>query len=162
MKHFNMLLSGLLLWLCTGFTVFGASAPGFFISNLDGTQFISRKQTAPYVISFFFVGCVPCIKEIPVLYAKLSQDFPDVPLLFIDPMKDDSPESIRSFADKLGVPQELFYHDSQGNLARKFFTGEFRFPTLYGIKQKQVLFEYPGLEEKTMKEIEDALTQNMK
>ena len=39
----------------------------FFISNLEGDRFDGRKFSGPIVISFFFVGCPPCVREIPQL-----------------------------------------------------------------------------------------------
>ena len=66
---------------------FAETPPKFWIKNLEGKRFNSKKQKSPYVISFFFVHCVPCIKEIPLLHKFMSTNFPDVPLLFIDPIK---------------------------------------------------------------------------
>ena len=66
--RFVKLLVFLLVFLGAVETPFGKDAPSFWIKNLERQRFDSRKQDQPYVLSFFFVGCVPCIKEIPALY----------------------------------------------------------------------------------------------
>ena len=71
-------------------STFGQNVPKFWIRSLEGKRFDSRKEKSPYVISFFFVNCIPCIKEIPELYKFMNTIFPNVPLLFIDPIKEDS------------------------------------------------------------------------
>ena len=75
-------------------TPFGRDVPTFWIRNLEGKRFDSRKQDQPYVLSFFFVHCVPCIKEIPALYKLMKSEFPETPLLFIDPLKEDSKKDV--------------------------------------------------------------------
>ena len=60
------------LIICLSFSFLGSAfakdAPKFWIRNLEGKRFDTRKQNQPYVISFFFVNCIPCIKEIPQFY----------------------------------------------------------------------------------------------
>ena len=95
----------------------------FWIRSLEGERFDSRKEKSPYVISFFFVNCIPCIKEIPELYKFMNTNFPNVPLLFIDPIKEDSKKDIQRFSEKLKVPSSYFYKDSFGTISKKFFKG---------------------------------------
>ena len=95
-------------------STFGQNVPKFWIRSLEGKRFDSRKEKSPYVISFFFVNCIPCIKEIPELYKFMSTNYPNVPLLFIDPIKDDSKKDIQRFSEKLKVPLSHFYKDSFG------------------------------------------------
>ena len=45
-------------------STFGQNVPKFWIRSLEGKRFDSRKEKSPYVISFFFVHCPPCIKGI--------------------------------------------------------------------------------------------------
>ena len=85
-------------------STFGQTPPKFWIRSLEGKRFDSRKENSPYVISFFFVNCPPCIKEIPLLHRFMSINFPHVPLLFIDPIKEDSKKDIQRFSEKLNVP----------------------------------------------------------
>ena len=92
-------------------STFGQNVPKFWIRSLEGKRFDSRKEKSQYVISFFFVHCPPCIKEIPLLHKFMSTNFPHVPLLFIDPIKEDSKKDIQRFSEKLKVPSSFFYKD---------------------------------------------------
>ena len=123
-------------------STFGQTHPKFWIRSLEGKRFDSRKENSPYVISFFFVNCPPCIKEIPLLHRFMSTNFPHVPLLFIDPIKEDSKKDIKRFSEKLEVPLSHFYKDSFGAISKKFFKGKMSFPTIVGIKGKEYLFRF--------------------
>ena len=138
-------------------TPFGRDVPTFWIRNLEGKRFDSRKQDQPYVLSFFFVNCVPCIKEIPSLYGMMKSQFPETPLLFIDPLKEDSKKDIVKFSRKLKVPVSYFYRDSFGSVSKKFFEGKFLFPTIIGIRGENYLFKYNGLDEDILDEIRELL-----
>ncbi|MGK5090551.1 TlpA disulfide reductase family protein [Deltaproteobacteria bacterium TL4] len=119
--------------------------PNFWLSNIEGKRFSTKTQKTPYLISFFFIGCVPCIKEIPELHRMITKEFPQIPLLFIDPLKTDDASKIKEFADKLGVPLSLFYSDAFGTVGKKFFEGEMKFPTIVGVKKHKILFRFLGL-----------------
>ena len=123
-------------------STFGQTPPKFWIRSLEGKRFDSRKENSPYVISFFFVNCPPCIKEIPLLHRFMSTNFQHVPLLFIDPIKEDSKKDIKRFSEKLEVPLSHFYKDSFGAVSKKFFKGKMSFPTIVGIKGKEYLFRF--------------------
>ena len=123
-------------------STFGQTPPKFWIRSLEGKRFDSRKENSPYVISFFFVNCPPCIKEIPLLHRFMSTNFPHVPLLFVDPIKEDSKKDIKRFSEKLEVPLSHFYKDSFGAISKKFFKGKMSFPTIVGIKGKEYLFRF--------------------
>ena len=123
-------------------STFGQTPPKFWIRSLEGKRFDSRKEKSPFVISFFFVNCVPCIKEIPDLYTFMNSNFPKIPLLFIDPIKEDSKKDIKRFSEKLEVPLSHFYKDSFGAISKKFFKGKMSFPTIVGIKGKEYLFRF--------------------
>ena len=125
--------------------------PSFWLSNLERERFDSRTQTKPYLVSFFFVGCVPCLEEIPTLYRLREQHFPNTPLLFISPLREDTPERIGCFADQLQVPRYFFYADRFGQVARKFFPGQqqLRFPTLFLLDSRQVRLRSYVLDEVT-------------
>ena len=131
--------------------------PKFWMKNLEGKRFSSKKQKSPYVISFFFVNCAPCIIEIPLLYKFMSTSYPDVPLLFIDPIKEDSKKDIKKFSRKLNVPLSYFYKDSFGSVSKKFFKGKMSFPTIVGIEGKRFIFRYNGIDEETISEIKTLL-----
>ena len=86
--------------------------PKFWIRSLEGKRFDSRKEKSPLVISFFFVNCVPCIKEIPDLYK-----------------------------------------DSLGTISKKFFKEKMSFPTIVGIKGKEYLFRFKGIDQTQLEKI---------
>ena len=134
-------------------STFGQNVPKFWIRSLEGKRFDSRKEKSPYVISFFFVHCPPCIKEIPLLHKFMITNFPHVPLLFIDPIKEDSKKDIQRFSEKLKVPSSFFYKDSFGSISKKFFKGTMSFPTIVGIKGNKYLFRFNGIDETILEEI---------
>ena len=138
-------------------STFGQTPPKFWIRSLEGKRFNSKKETSPYVISFFFVHCVPCIKEIPELYKFMSTNYPNVPLLFIDPIKDDSKKDIQRFSEKLKVPSLYFYKDSFGTISKKFFKGTMSFPTIVGIRGNEYLFRFNGIDKTKLDKIESLL-----
>ena len=138
-------------------STFGQTPPKFWIRSLEGKRFNSKKETSPYVISFFFVNCVPCIKEIPELYKFMSTNYPNVPLLFIDPIKDDSKKDIQRFSEKLKVPKSFFYKDSFGSISKKFFKGTMSFPTIVGIRGNIYLFRFKGIDKTKLDEIKSLL-----
>jgi thiol-disulfide isomerase/thioredoxin len=134
-------------------STFAENPPKFWLKNLEGKRFNSKKQKSAYVISFFFVNCVPCIKEIPVLHKFMSINYPDVPLLFIDPVKKDSKNDIKKFSKQLGVPLSYFYKDSFGSISKKFFKGKMAFPTIIGIRKNEYIFRYNGIDEVQLEKI---------
>ena len=147
----------LLTFLLPVESVIAKPPPKFWLKNLEGKRFNSKKQKSAYVVSFFFVNCVPCIKEIPLLYKFMSTDYPDVPLLFIDPIKQDSKKNIKNFAKKLNVPLSYFYKDSFGSISKKFFKKKMAFPTIVGIEGKRYIFRYNGIDEETIAEMKSLL-----
>ena len=138
-------------------STFGQTPPNFWIRSLEGKRFNSKKVTSPYVLSFFFVNCVPCIKEIPELYKFMSTNYPNVPLLFIDPTKDDSKKVIQRFSEKLKVPSSYFYKDSLGTISKKFFKGKIAFPTIIGIRKNEYIFRLNGIDESQLEKIRSLL-----
>ena len=134
-------------------STFGQTPPKFWIRSLEGERFNSSKVKSPYVISFFFVHCPPCIKEIPLLYKFMSTNYPNVPLLFIDPIKDDSKKDIQRFSEKLNVPSSYFYKDSFGTISKKFFKDKISFPTIVGIKGNEYIFRYNVIDKSKLDEI---------
>ena len=138
-------------------STFGQTPPKFWIRSLEGKRFNSKKETSPYVISFFFINCVPCIKEIPELYKFMSTNYPNIPLLFIDPIKDDSKKDIQGFSEKLKVPSSYFYKDSLGTISKKFFKGKMSFPTIIGISGHEYLFRFNGIDKTKLDKIKSFL-----
>ena len=147
----------LILFLLPIESTFGQTPPKFWIRSLEGKRFNSKKVTSPYVLSFFFVNCVPCIKEIPLLHKFMSTNYPNVSLLFIDPIKDDSKKDIQSFSENLNVPSSYFYKDSFGTISKKFFKGTMSFPTIVGISGNEYLFRFNGIDESQLEKIKSLL-----
>ena len=147
------IISLLLMFLSPIELTFGQTPSKFWIRSLEGKRFDSRKEKSPYVISFFFVHCPPCIKEIPLLHKFMSTNFPHVPLLFLDPIKEDSKKDIQRFSEKLKVPLSYFYKDSFGTISKKFFKGTMSFPTIVGINGNEYLFRFNGIDETILEEI---------
>ena len=147
----------LLMFLSPIESTFGQTPSKFWIRSLEGKRFDSRKEKSPYVLSFFFVNCIPCIKEIPELYKFMNTNYPNVPLLFIDPIKEDSKKDIQRFSEKLKVPSSYFYKDSFGTISKKFFKGTMSFPTIVGIEGNKYIFRYNGIDDETIDEIKSLL-----
>ena len=152
MRKFTVILF-LLVFLSPIESTFGQTPPKFWIRSLEGKRFDSRKEKSPFIISFFFVHCPPCIKEIPLLHKFMSTNYPNVPLLFIDPIKEDSKKDIQRFSEKLKVPMSYFYKDSLGTISKKFFKGTMSFPTIVGIRGNEYLFRFNGIDETILDEI---------
>ena len=151
------IISLLLVFMFPIESTFGQNVPKFWIRSLEGKRFDSRKEKSPYVISFFFVHCPPCIKEIPLLHKFMSTNFPHVPLLFIDPIKEDSKKDIQKFSEKLKVPKSFFYKDSFGSISKKFFKGKMSFPTIVGIRGNEYLFRFKEIDQTQLDEIKSLL-----
>ena len=147
----------LLVFLSPLDSTFAQTPSKFWIRSLEGKRFESNKEKSPYVLSFFFVNCIPCIKEIPELYKFMSTNYPNVPLLFIDPIKEDSKKDIQRFSEKLKVPSSYFYKDSFGTISKKFFKGTMSFPTIVGIKENEYLFRFNGIDETILDKIKSLL-----
>ena len=148
----------LLLFLIPIDSIYAENPPEFWIKNMEGKRFRSSKQNSPYVISFFFVNCLPCIKEIPMLHQFMSTNYPGIPVLFMDPIKSDSKKDIKKFAKTWKVPLSLFYKDSFGSISKKFFNkGEMFFPLIVGIKGNKYLFRYSKIDKKILNEITSLL-----
>ena len=128
----------------------------FWISNLENDRFKSKQFQAPIVISFFFVDCIPCKKEVPQLFQLITRNYPDVKLLFIDPIQEDDKSRIAEFARRWKVPRRFFYHDPLGAIARKFDI-DGRFPTIIGIRNREQLFRLNDLSEKSIQKIKSKL-----
>ena len=151
------IISLLLMFLFPIESTFGQNVPKFWIRNLEGKRFDSKKVKSAYVVSFFFVHCPPCIKEIPLLHKFMSTNYPNVPLLFIDPIKDDSKKDIQRFSEKLNVPLSYFYKDSFGSISKKFFKGKMAFPTIIGIRGNEYLFRFNGIDKTKLDKIKSLL-----
>jgi thiol-disulfide isomerase/thioredoxin len=116
-------------------------APDLWISNLEGERFVSRQHEGVIILSFFYIGCVPCVIEIPELYrlVKPEDRQPHVALLYIDPTEADSKDAIREYAGRRNVPVRYFYHDPRGNLLKNFYDQKMTFPAIVVIKEGKIV-----------------------
>jgi thiol-disulfide isomerase/thioredoxin len=128
-------------------------APRIRISNLEGKRFISKKYKGGIIVSFFFVDCIPCKKEIPRLYKLVNEEELDIKLLFVDSWEEDTTEKIQAFAGRKRIPLKYFYHDSMGLMGKRFFGNRIKFPTIVGIKNGEILFTLHKLDGSTEKVI---------
>ena len=87
----------------------------------------------------------------------MSTNYPNVPLLFIDPIKVDSKKDIQKFSKKLNVPSSYFYKDSIGTISKKFFKDKISFPTIVGIRGNEYLFRYNVINKTKLNEIKSLL-----
>ena len=153
-----------------------ASIPFFSARALDGRSvvFAAGEQAKPMILSFFFTTCLPCKKEIPLLYAWAKAKGVTENLLFIDPYfksagiqeAGDTTAMIEQFAAKAGVPAGLFFPDLVGALAKKVHTtGKLQkaeslgqmiiFPTLVILNSKgEVVFVLEGTDANFLHAIE--------
>lgn len=73
----------LLFTTCVIATPSGQAAPNIFGRHINGDLYVLSKQAAkPRVINFFWVDCVPCRKEIPLLAQKARQ-YPQVDFVVV-------------------------------------------------------------------------------
>ena len=79
----------------------------------------------------------------------MKSEFPETPLLFIDPVKEDSKRNILKFSKKLKVPQSYFYRDNFSSVSKKFFAGKIAFPTIIGIRDKEFKFQSNKFDDET-------------
>ena len=131
----------------------------FWVSNLEGERFDSRKQAGPYVISFFFVDCPPCLKEVPQLHAMMERQFSGTPLLFVDPIGEDSIAYVKEFADRVKVPYTFFYRDPLARMAKKLFKGRMVFPTIVGMRNGRELYRVHDLSPPSLKLIREGMVK---
>ena len=66
-------------------------------------------------------------------------------------------KTLKKFAQKLCVPKSYFYKDNFGSVSKKFFKEKFSFPTIIGVKGKDYLFRFDGMDDETLNKINRSL-----
>ena len=82
----------------------------------------------------------------------MSTNYPNVPFIFLDPIKEDSKKDIQKFSERLKVPISFFYKDSFGSISKKFFKGKMSFPTIVGIRGNEYLFRFKVIDQTQLDE----------
>lgn len=78
----------------------------FEIETITGNKFkLSELEGKIVVINYWFIGCVPCLKEIPELN-KLVEEYADKGVIFLAISRMDTKEQIEKFVQK-----KPFYYD---------------------------------------------------
>src|SRR5262249_43600912 len=82
-------------------TSIGGPAPAFSLRALDGRR-LSLEQFGgrPVIVNFWWAGCPPCQRELPLLQ-RYADAHPGLSLLLVDPV--DGVDAARSFVESLGV-----------------------------------------------------------
>lgn len=99
-------------------------APEFSLQTLDGTPLTAASlKDKVVVLDFFSTTCAPCIEELPQMEQarrELNKREDVHFLLVVSDVGGDTPESIRSYADKRGISMTITYdkggatHDAFG------------------------------------------------
>ena len=103
----------------------------FWIENLEGKEFNSRKALGePIVISFFFTRCPPCKKEMPELFSYMKKENRLHQLMFVNPYTEmvgieakdmpDTEEDIKKFIKTYKISPANVYFDEYGSLLKEF------------------------------------------
>ena len=102
---------------------------------------------------------MPCLKEVPQLHALMTREFPGSPLLFIDPIGEDSTAYVKDFADRVGVPYGFFYRDPLAGMAKKYFKGTMVFPTIVVVKDGGERYRFHDLSPESLRKIRRGLAK---
>ena len=103
----------------------------FWIENIEGKEFNSRKALGePIVISFFFTRCPPCRKEMPELFSYMKKENRLHQLMFVDSYvkikgidvhdEPDTERGIKKFIEELKISPANVYFDEFGSLLKEF------------------------------------------
>lgn len=119
-QHFASLLSELRTCMI------GKKMPNFKVTTLNGEVLtLSDLQGKIVLVNFWFIGCPPCIEELPMLIALAekykTQDF--VLLSF----STDSPEDLKKFVNKKGINYTVI--PKSRDLIEGYFQMGFGYPT---------------------------------
>ncbi len=76
----------------------GSSAPPFSVTDVDGNKYsLSELEGKVIVLNFWFIGCPPCIREIPELN-NLVQKYEQEEVIFLA-LARDSKSKLKKFLD---------------------------------------------------------------
>lgn len=129
-------------------------AQDFEIETITGNKFmLSELEGKIIVINYWFIGCAPCLKEIPELN-KLVEEYADKGVIFLAISRMDTKEQIEKFIQK-----KQFYYDIMADskvLTEKYFVP--LFPTNIIIDRTgNVIFGEIGYKETIYQEMKTVL-----
>ncbi len=81
----------------------GSSAPGFSLTDLDGTQVsLAALRGHPVIVNFWASWCGPCIEEFPLLQQAATEHAADG-LVVVGIVFSDRADAARSFMARMGA-----------------------------------------------------------
>ena len=110
----------------------GEIAPDFSVSTLDGEVFsLSGARGNVVIISFFATWCPPCREELPHLEKEIWQEFRDQSFRLVAIGREESPEKLRPFVEKMGLSfpiaadpeREIYAKYAEAYIPRLFLVG---------------------------------------
>ena len=145
----------------------GAPAPTFYAKTLENKSFFLsdslKKNTNPFVFSFFATWCIPCRKEIPAL-DTIRTKFPTIDFYLINVsglqqgkrvLKED-PILVKKLIQSLGTTMPVLM-DKYGNAAQKY--DALILPKLVVIDSGRIAYAHTGYEEGDEKKLIEILNE---
>jgi len=144
-------------------SMIGREVPLFILRDARNNRYNLREHLGKVIlVNYFYVGCAPCKRELPVL-DRIRKAFPepDFELVAVNG-KGQKPEEITRFLDEIGAPGVTAVIDSLGTQVRRF--GVNMFPASFLVNRKGVIVEaFAGLplgfEERLKKRIGELISQ---
>ena len=136
----------------------GEAAPGFDVTDIKGNTYkLADLKGKVVVMNYWFVGCKPCIDEMPHLN-KLVKKYKDEEVVFIA-ITFDKKETVEKFLSKKEFDYNIVVDRDD---IVKAYDAEF-FPTHYIIDQEgKIAFASAGLNEMTVPDLEKRIGKLLK
>lgn len=132
----------------------GTKMPSFIATDLLGNKINSVDLLGKtIVINFWFIGCPPCVKEIPDLN-KLVDQYKDRDDIVFLGLATDTPPRLKKFLDRLQFDYQIFSESLP--IAEDFLVAAY--PTNFVIdKQGIIQYAHTGLNDHTLDEIANSI-----
>ncbi len=90
----------------------GAQAPGFTAATLDGGSVtLAARRGRTVVLNFWATWCGPCRVEMPDLQSLYKRAAGSIPIIAVN--QGESPETVRAWADELGLTLTVVLDQTQ-------------------------------------------------
>jgi cytochrome c biogenesis protein CcmG/thiol:disulfide interchange protein DsbE len=121
-------------------TSIGGPAPTFSLGALDGRRVsLEQFRGRPLVVNFWWAGCPPCQRELPLLQ-RYADAHPGVSLLLVDPV--DGVDGARSFVESLHLRATVLL-DPGGQVTASYHVAAY--PTTFFVgADGGIVSAYPG------------------